>query len=214
MVRKRAAMLRMWSTEELAEMQDLQNAFRTILAEIVCPSNATVLQRFKERYPGTPAHGAATLRVHTHGSVNMKLGHDSHDLPLPQRYNARQSVAFRSRLQVLEGWGDEISHYYLLEDMLKLDPHQILKLYRLVAPDDIDVYECRPSAPHSVESMLTRWGCSSDWFENNGETFAGTVQAVISDRGGEYDLFRDAIEMGDQGIVKDSHCEPGLIVSD
>lgn len=213
-VRQRAAMLRMWSTEELAEMQDLQNIFRTILADHVCPSNSTVLQRFKERFPSIAVGGASTLRVHSLGNVNTKLDHDSQDFPLGQRYNACRSNAIASRCPVLEGWGDEISHYYLLEDMLKLNPQQILELDRLIDANDAGSCDCQPSVAHSVECMLTQWGCSPDWFENNGETFAGTVQTVINDRGGEYELFRDAIEMGHQGIVKDPHGISGSTMSD
>lgn len=203
MVRQRAAMLRMWSTEELAEMQDLQNIFRSILAEHVCPSNGNVLRQFKECHPNSTAAATSLLRVYSLGNVNLKLGHSAQDLPPAQRYDTRRSNTLTSCYPILEGWGDEISHYYLLEDMLKLNPQQILELYRRVEPTEGDhSYRSWPSSAQSMECLLTQWGCSADWFENNGETFAGTAQTVVNDRGGEYDLFRDAIETEQHGIVK------------
>ena len=207
-------MLRIWSTEELAEMQDLQNVFRSILAEHVCPSNGTVLRRYKERFPSVANSGSSMLRVFSLGSVNDKLSYDLRNQlhvtrlqTLKHHVNSRKCNASKARYPTMEGWGDEISHYYLLEDMLKLNPQQILELYQLAeSVDTINVCDCQPSVAQSVESMLTQWDCSADWFENNGETFAGTVQTVVTDRGDEYSLFDEAIGLNQQGIVKEVAC--------
>ncbi|KZF20598.1 hypothetical protein L228DRAFT_174529 [Xylona heveae TC161] len=85
-----------------------------------------------------------------------------------------------------EGWGDEIPHYYVVEDMLKLDPAQILYL--------------RSHAPfkRQVEQFVRSLG---DWFENNGETFSQTLEWVLDERGTCVDEFRELLEGGDIGVV-------------
>lgn len=86
-----------------------------------------------------------------------------------------------------EGWGDEIPHYYVVEDMLKLDPSQVLWL-------------CQ-NAPlkGQVESYVQDLG---EWFENNGETFGQTLEWVISERGEDVLDLRDAIADGEMGVSK------------
>lgn len=66
-----------------------------------------------------------------------------------------------------EGWGDEIPHYYVVQDMLKLDPGEVLWL--------------RDHAPlkEDVESYVHSLG---DWFRNNGETFVDTLLWVMNER--------------------------------
>ena len=217
-VQYRASMLRSWSTTELAEMQDLQTILRAILSEHVCPSNGTVLRRYKERFPHIAPGSGSTLQVRSLSNVSIdKLAQHFEDFSLQStiptyrhRHGARKCSSLRCRYPIIEGWGDEISHYYLLEDMLKLNPQQILELYQLVESADEESCQCHPSVAQQVENKLTQWYCSADWFENNGETFAGTVQIVVNDRGGEYDLFRDAIELGHQGVVKDASCAPAV----
>src|ERR1700712_246550 len=67
-----------------------------------------------------------------------------------------------------EGWGDNTSHYYVVEDVLKLDPEQIIWL--------------KENAPLKgmVETFVKSLG---DWFENNGETWSQTMEWVIRERG-------------------------------
>ena len=55
-VRMRAALLRPWSTAELAEMLDVQNILRSLLAYYVCPSNGTALTQYRERYACDPIY--------------------------------------------------------------------------------------------------------------------------------------------------------------
>lgn len=87
-----------------------------------------------------------------------------------------------------EGWGDEIPHYYVVEDMLKLDPSQIIWL--------------RENAPLKgmVEAFVKGLG---EWFENNGETFGQTLDWVIVERGGNAEELRDSIRDGDAGIASE-----------
>ena len=88
-----------------------------------------------------------------------------------------------------EGWGDEIPHYYVVEDMLKLDPGQVMYL--------------RENAPLKgmVQAFLQALG-SGGWFENNGETFGQTLEWVARERGDVIEDLRDAVEEGELGIVR------------
>ncbi|KAI9807541.1 MAG: hypothetical protein M1825_005481 [Sarcosagium campestre] len=85
-----------------------------------------------------------------------------------------------------EGWGDEIPHYYVVEDMLKLDPAQILWL--------------RDRAPlkRQVEAFVRRLG---DWFENNGETLGQTLDCLLQKRGEDPVEFRHRVELRRAGVV-------------
>jgi hypothetical protein len=71
------------------------------------------------------------------------------------------------------GWGDPVKHYYIIEDMLKLDPRAVLWLY-----DHPQKYQ--------VESYLSSLG---EWFSNNGDTFSETLACVLEGR--EADLADD-----------------------
>lgn len=88
-----------------------------------------------------------------------------------------------------EGWGDDINHYYVVEDMLKLNPQQILWL--------------KNNAPskYQVEAYVKQLG---DWFENNGETFEQTLDVVLAQRGVDVGGFRNAVADGEIGIATDS----------
>ena len=92
-------------------------------------------------------------------------------------------------LLAAEGWGDEVPHYYVLEDMLKLDPAQILWL--------------RDRAPGKplVEGYVRGLG---EWFENNGETFGQTLEWVLAQRGEELGELKDALDRKACGIVVES----------
>ena len=85
-----------------------------------------------------------------------------------------------------EGWGDDIPHYYIVEDMLKLDPGQIMWL--------------KENAPLKgmVEAYVKGLG---EWFENNGETFGQTLDWVLNARGVDEDDLREAIVEQEMGLV-------------
>ncbi|GAT27209.1 F-box domain protein [Aspergillus luchuensis] len=87
-----------------------------------------------------------------------------------------------------EGWGDEIPHYYVVQDMLKLDPGQVIWL--------------REHAPlkEQVETYVRSFG---DWFRDNGETFGDTLEWVMKERGDDIDEFRAAIADREVGVVWD-----------
>jgi hypothetical protein len=72
-----------------------------------------------------------------------------------------------------EGWGDDLSHDYVIEDMLKLSPAQILYL-KTTKPRKAEVY-----------AWLTKSGFGGDWFENYGDTWCESVEGVLMERGVE-----------------------------
>lgn len=91
-----------------------------------------------------------------------------------------------------EGWGDDIPHYYVVEDYLKLDPEQILWL--------------KEHAPLKgmVEAYVRTLGENSDgsnWFTNNGETWVQTLEWVLDERGEDIGEFMGAIADGGLGIA-------------
>ncbi len=93
---------------------------------------------------------------------------------------------------IAEGWGDEIAHYYVVEDMLKLNPEQLLYLYETVTGFD--------GRKRTVESFVARLG--SGWFANNGQTLVETVDWVVGERGECAVSLKEAVEAELQGIVR------------
>ena len=85
-----------------------------------------------------------------------------------------------------EGWGDDISHYYHVEDYMKLDPEQILWL--------------KENAPLKgmVEGYVRLLG---SWFENNGATLGQTIDWVLDERGESVAEFMDDVEEGRAGVA-------------
>lgn len=122
------------------------------------------------------------------------------------------------------GWGDEIAHYYVVEDMLKLAPDQILWLYEHVTDaagthareEDVHAWltMCNPiewlekivrkalyqeadeEAVKGVVDVVTE-----EWFENNGETLGETVDFVEEERGGDKGDLRGKVAEGELGVV-------------
>lgn len=122
------------------------------------------------------------------------------------------------------GWGDEITHYYIVEDMLKLPPDQIIWLYEHLsgAPgtsaskEDSNawltmcnaltwlskkVQEGHFAGPdeqvvNGVVDVMTE-----EWFENNGETVGETVDFVVEERGEEKRALREQVAEGELGVV-------------
>lgn len=69
-------------------------------------------------------------------------------------------------MNVSTGWGDPVTHYYIIEDLLKLDPKAVLWLYD-------------HSQKWQVEGYLDSLG---EWFCNNGDTFSETLTCVLQRR--------------------------------
>jgi hypothetical protein len=220
-VRERAELLHNWTTSELAEIDDVRLVIREVVQNHICPSNGTIQRKFHKRHPDHP-HG---LSFNIHLNYPPPLSSNPlFSLPAPpldpptkpdndvffsyRRYTNNDNdkteyamnhpitrtnkYASKFRLDLyhepgLEGWGDDIPHYYVVEDMLKLDPGQVLWL--------------RENAPlkEQVERFVRSLG---DWFDNNGETFAQTLECVLNDRVEDIGAFQDGILDGVLGVVK------------
>lgn len=205
-VMERAELLHNWSTNELAEIEDLRLVIRDVVRNHICPSNGTIMRKFQKRYP----ENTQTL------SFNVHLNYPPPALP-SARSNASPALlgpenpfsvkprAVRSQYSTTpapaklnsniyrdpseEGWGDELPHYYIVEDMLKLDPGQILWLRENAQlKEDVELY---------VREL-------GDWFDNNGETFGQTLDWVMSERGDDVEAFRYAIADAEIGIVNEA----------
>lgn len=184
-VRERAQLLQNWANDELAEIEDVRQIVRETLRSNVCPSNGTIQRKFRKRFPET--NHQLLFNVHLNypppGSVQPRFYRDSH---MDHSYHKYRPTAWHE--PGLEGWGDDVQHYYIIEDMMKLDPKQILLL--------------KDNAPykHDVEQYVKELG---PWFENNGETFGQTMEYVLAARGEDVGEFIADVKDGVMGIVKE-----------
>lgn len=186
-LRERAELLHNWTNEELAEIEDVRQIIREMLRHKICPSNGTIQRKFRKRHPG--ANHQLCFNVHLNYPPPLTTA-------MPDIYQYRQTIQndkmhkFRSTPTHdpgFEGWGDDIQHYYIVEDMLKLDPAQVLWL--------------RDNAPLKVQVEKYVKGLG-EWFDNNGETFGETVEWVLKARGEDIADFRADLKDGITGIAK------------
>lgn len=187
-VRERAALLHNLSAQELAEMLDVHQVMRDVMANNICPSNGKMRQKFQTRFP--ESNHQLLFNIH----LNYPPAPSSF-VPDSWFHNSTLgSSKYHNRLQPsrwhepgAEGWGDDISHYYVVEDMMKLDPAQTLHLR--------DHCPLRAQVEAYVKSV------GGEWFGNNGETFSETLAFVVKQRGGEMEELRAAVEDGELGVV-------------
>ena len=112
---------------------------------------------------------------------------------------------YNHRHGAVEGWGDEITQYYVVEDMLKLHPGHLMHLFESVvgqiSPSDalLGTWDPVAGSKGTVEQFVAGLG---DWFENNGETLVETVGVVVADRGGDMGALREGVEDGWEGIAR------------
>ncbi|KAF2457223.1 hypothetical protein BDY21DRAFT_345249, partial [Lineolata rhizophorae] len=211
-VLRRAELLRNWSTAELADIADVHAVLRDVVHSNVCPSNGTIARKFRKRFPDPD--GAAAVAASSQLLFNIHLNYPPEPGPGPvapassvfhnpnalaNHYHATlpaHAVAAKSRASKFraspfhepgaEGWGDDIPHYYVVEDMMKLDPEQILWL--------------KENAPRKVqvERYVRALG---DWFENNGETWGQTLEWVLDERGEDVADVLAAVAEGEAGVA-------------
>lgn len=213
-IRSRAALLRPWPTSQLAELLDLHAIFRDVLNSQICPSNGTVLRRHRVQYPDAPAPSLIQVRLsplhhlHRREQIDEHGLHTAHYTPLwslEHLYSSQQKLTHHNDDIAAESWGDEIAQYYIVEDMLKLNPDQLLQLYEHVASSNgrgrgvverlvAGFVQGRSSGLRGVEC----------WFDNNGETLVETVEWVVGSRG-EYPVWlkEEVRVVGGEGIVKE-----------
>ncbi|QIW98541.1 hypothetical protein AMS68_004059 [Peltaster fructicola] len=176
---ERTALLHNFNGEELAEMLDVHLVLRDVIANNICPSNGKMRARFHKRFQD---HIPSQVSIHLNYARSSSALQDS-------CYNSKYHASLSSSLfpdVSLDGWGDDIMHYYVVEDMMKLDPEQILLLRE----------QCFSKA--QVESFITGLG---EWFGNNGEVFSETLALVVKQRGGDPEELKDAVRDIEVGIV-------------
>lgn len=203
-VLERAQLLHNWSTIELAEIEDLRLVMEDIVQNHICPSNGTIQRKFRKRFPETSHQLAFNIHLNYPSPAPVTPSSSLFDKPsassIDQIFHTAHPTNFtdttakyRSKFRTdpfhdpgHEGWGDEIPHYYVVQDMMKLDPGQVLWL--------------REHAPlkDQVEAFVRSQG---DWFRDNGETFGETLAWVMKERGDDVEVFRDAIADREVGIV-------------
>ena len=190
-VYERTELLRNWSPHELSEIEDFRFVLRDIVQEQICPSDGTMLRKLRKLVPDVdPSHSRNAFSKDDWRAPNTHFQQQQHFFMTKQfadRNSCLPGVGYSDRHYAAnEGWGDEIIHYYVVEDMLKLDPGQIMWL--------------RENAPWKaqVEAYVKVLG---EWFDNNGETFGPTLRIVMDERGDDYEEMQDAIVEEKVGIV-------------
>jgi len=188
-IQERAELLHNWNLAELAEIEDVREVLRDVLQNHICPSNGTIQRKFRKRFLETDQQ--LLFNIHLNypppPSAFQTHFHTTHQVTAANKFVTKyQPTAYHE--PGAEGWGDEIPHYYVVEDMLKLNPGQIIWL--------------RENAPLKgmVEAFVRGLG---EWFENNGETFGQTLDWVIVERGGNVGELRDSIQERDVGVARD-----------
>lgn len=208
---ERAQLLHNWSSWELAEIEDVRMVIQDVVQNHICPSNGSIQRKFHKRYPENT--NPLSFNIHLNyppERPNLSKGsyfglleneNSNSDQIFNNHYhnNITSSTAAKSSSSTFaaklrsdlfhdpgqEGWGDEIPHYYIVQDMLKLDPAQVLWL--------------RDHAPlkEHVEAYVHSLG---EWFRNNGETFVDTLLWVMKERGEDPEELKIAIEECEMGI--------------
>jgi len=175
-VLERARLLHRWSTVELAEITDVRDVVREVLKSSVCPSNGTIQRKFRKRFPDTKYQLLFNTHLnHTYPST----------ITVDNMFAKYKPTPFYE--PGCEGWGDDISHYYVVEDMLKLDPGQVLWLKdNAVSKNQVEAY---------VKSL-------GEWFDNNGETFGQTLEFVLNQRNDDVGEFMVALMVGGVGVAR------------
>lgn len=183
-IAQRCRLLRAWSTEELAEIEDFRAIMRSVL-ESTLLGNDDLHWELEPAFP--------------------RRYHQSGDFPLTSRSHWNSTTALKNGFQTsyddgdsvhcaqasgfgMYGWVDDVTRFYVVEDLMKLDPEQVLWLRE-------EVYMNVQVPPHVAP-------LGEEWFVNNGETFAQTFETVMADRGEDAQEIRERIARGDLGIAR------------
>ncbi|KAL9106913.1 MAG: hypothetical protein Q9227_008099 [Pyrenula ochraceoflavens] len=186
---QRCKLLRIWSTPELAEIQDIRNVFRQVVSEHICPSSSQLRAQLYQ-------DGDAALLGRFQASLTPTISQwQTISVPVPSfhtQYSSRSlGLADPSSLVNSLGFGDDIGHYYLVEDMLKLSPDVLLDLLR------------KGHSKWVVQAVIETQG---EWFNNNGEVWAMTFEQVMRDRGEDVEAVHNEIQTGKLGITRHDRC--------
>lgn len=211
LVEPRRALLRNFDDAALGEMFDVFNMLRKAIDGGVCPSDRAIERKFRRRHPTsehallfnapfTAASSRPPFPQHQYASSNPFTGGGlagfgsalDESMLAPEKANTyRRWTKYQPTATYdpgSEGWGDDVGHYYVVEDMLKLNPAQVLWLL-----------EHAPSKAQ-VQDFVAALG---DWFNNNGQTFRSTLDMVIDARGPGACLFWTDVDYGLACVAKD-----------
>ncbi|MCJ1295483.1 hypothetical protein MMC34_007046 [Xylographa carneopallida] len=196
-VLKRVELLHNWTTPELAELEDIRAIIRDVLRNQICPSNGTIQRKFRKRHPESDQQLLFNSHLNHPPPVSSEFQqhyHTTHQISSSARFAPGDAKSAHNMKYTStphhepggEGWGDDIPHYYIIEDMAKLDPGQIIWL--------------KENAPWKgmVECFVNELG---DWFKNNGETFGQTLERVLQQRGEDVEEMRNAILKEELGVT-------------
>jgi hypothetical protein len=182
MITQRCRLLRAWSTEELAEIEDFRNIMRSVLDSTILGHDDLQWElgsAFPGQYHQRTGVSALASSAHLNFATTFKNAfHTSSDC----RGFIHQDQADT------HGWMDEITKFYILEDLMKLDPEQALWFREIV--------HLNMQVPDYIAPV------GEEWFMNNGETFAETLEKVLSDRGENPEEIRSLIASGELGIAR------------
>lgn len=193
-IRERAALIRPWSTRELAEMMDLQAVLRRTIQSSIAPSNQKVAKIQQRKHRDCFAFQQAK---NPRSKVLMQYGHYLAPLSqIPKFVRAQEDIYGTS-----QGWGDEDVHCYVLDDMLKLTPSQLMDLFSTVVTT-AGSYQLGKYTKEWVEAFVYQVDGGDGWFEHNGQTLGETIQGVIEDRGDEIADVQKGIDDGWFGIAQ------------
>lgn len=163
-------------------MEDLRGILESMIINL-CPSDGEVFWR----RGGEPMHKGLAMRQPT--SLDSDLFHDSRHDALVEKISCRPAP--EAREQTMDGWGDEIEQYHVLNDLLKLTPAQIMQLYNTaLSKQDVHGF---------VDDRV-----GSQWFWNNGESMLHTWILVMHGRGVPVQEMREKVFCGMAGIALDS----------
>lgn len=203
-IEERATLLRTWTTEELIEIEELRIVLEDVVSNDICPTDGAATRYLNEHYDFRDVrHKQYSVHpFYQQRSWNSWPPDHSapHLLPPSLFYSFRDDqllssrtkdnlpVAQRRKLAMI-GWGDEISQYYVVQSMMKLNPRQIVYLHdNAVTKADVEKY-------------IFEQCDGGEWFWDNGQTWLDTWSLVLYKRGEDLSLVRGAIQDGEIGIT-------------
>jgi len=188
-VSERCQLLRTWSSPELLEMEDVRGILETMASDF-CPTDGEVYWR----------RGSEPLSKYSVGSraetLDSSLFHDFRAETMLQA--ARMKPVSEYREQMMEGWGDEIEQYHVLNDVLKLTPVHVMQLYETaLTKQDVQRF---------IEEKV-----GAQWFWNNGESMLHTWILVMHGRGIHVQEMREKVLYGMAGVAVDAELNARIV---
>lgn len=185
-------------TADLIDIEDLRRLIEGIVSDELCPTDGAVRRNFNQSCTYSEAQYSYPHSRYANRSWNS-WPPDSFlsVLPTMNSVHGHEDFAIRTHLDLpvsqrrkmfMSGWGDEVSQYYIVESMMKLNPAQIMHLH-----------EHTVTKPEIERWLLDHIG--EEWFWENGQTWLDTWMLVVHKRGENPDLIREAIIDGQAGVA-------------